>query len=172
MRNQVGVFDPLLVISASRAVPPDAGRAPGRPKYDAMDSLLVYRAWQNQLLADRRARVDNAGYLPIGIPEMLMDAERRRARQTLGAFNGYEARRRVARPPWWETRLVRIGVPRVVAGALLAGFVVKNQDSLDSHCGTSDAAVVAERRVRRGYRRVDYIDQPSDATIRQVSRRS
>ena len=78
MRNQVGVFDPLLVISASRAVPPDAGRAPGRPKYDAMDSLLVYRAWQNQLLADRRARVDNAWYLPIGIPETPTDAERRR----------------------------------------------------------------------------------------------
>ena len=81
----------------------------------------------------------------------------------------YEARRRVARPPWWETRLVRIGVPIVVAGALLAGFVVKNQDSLDSHCGTSDAWLSSLNGECVGVTDGSYdIYQPSDATIRQV----
>jgi hypothetical protein len=41
VRNDVGRFDPLLVISASRKVPPDADVMTGRPRYDAAPTLVA-----------------------------------------------------------------------------------------------------------------------------------
>lgn len=163
VRNQVGIFDPLLVISASRAVPPDAGRVPGRPEFSAAESLTAYRAWQNQLLRDRRSRVDNAWYLPISIPET---GTNQRAHLD---FDGYEAPRRAARSPWWATRLIRIGVPVLVAAALAAGFIARDRDYRDSHCGTADAQLSSLTGECVGVTDGSYhIYQPSDATIDQV----
>jgi ABC-type branched-subunit amino acid transport system substrate-binding protein len=132
VRNELGRFDPLLVISASRKVPPDAGhRIPGRPQYDAAHALIGYQNWQNSLFADRRAHGDTAWYLPLSIPGVPSESERHQAEQQIGAFDGYQLGRSTARPPWWSSRILRMGVILI----LLAGLVGSYTTWAQAHCG-------------------------------------
>ncbi|MGH3429550.1 MAG: hypothetical protein ACRDQZ_18615, partial [Mycobacteriales bacterium] len=84
VRNEVGRFDPLLVLSASRKVPPDAGAIPGRPHYDAEHALDAYQEWQNSIFADRRKHGVTAWYLPLRIPGVPSEPEREKAEQRIG----------------------------------------------------------------------------------------
>ncbi|MFE3174035.1 hypothetical protein ACFXPA_01300 [Amycolatopsis sp. NPDC059090] len=138
VRNQVGLFDPLLVVSASQAPPPDAAPSEDRPKYYAADSADAYRVWQNRLSADRRARRPTAWYLPIGLDAPHTETEKTEVRKRMLALGEhYDLSGGRARAAWWTTRWVRAGVPAVVL-ALVAGFAaVRYQSFLDSHCGTS-----------------------------------
>lgn len=132
IRNQVGTFDPLLVVSASTAVPPDAGhRYHGRPQYEAIESATAYNAWQDRLLRDRRARQEIAWYLPIKVTAVVTDDDHRRAAAGLGAFGGFDPGQTAARPHWVVSRSLRI----VVAVLLLVaagGSVWRYQND---HCG-------------------------------------
>ncbi|MBB1152957.1 hypothetical protein [Amycolatopsis dendrobii] len=138
VRNQVGLFDPLLVVSASQAPPPDAAPSEDRPKYHAADAADAYRVWQNRLGADRRARRPTAWYLPIGLDAPQTETEKTEVRKRMLALGEhYDLSGGRGRAAWWTTRWVRAGVPAVVL-ALVAGFaVVRYQSFLDSHCGTS-----------------------------------
>ncbi|MFC3510310.1 hypothetical protein ACFORO_09065 [Amycolatopsis halotolerans] len=138
VRNQVGLFDPLLVVSASQAPPPDAAPSEDRPKYHAADAADAYRVWQNRLSADRRARRPTAWYLPIGLDAPHSETEKTEVRKRMLALGEhYDLSGGRARAAWWTTRWVRAGVPAVVL-VLVAGFaVVRYQSVLDSHCGTS-----------------------------------
>ncbi|GAA4545922.1 type 1 periplasmic-binding domain-containing protein [Amycolatopsis samaneae] len=172
VRNQVGLFDPLLVVSASDDVPPDAGRGdPERPRFDATTAAEGYRAWQNALRDDRRARRDTAWYLPIrireGEPKEALDDARRR----LASFDGYHLERRLARPPWWASRWTRIGVPVLVVVLAAAGLIVQRQTTLDSHCGTDSPSLVWTGTECVGMSDGAFdLFQPSDDTTAQVSR--
>jgi ABC-type branched-subunit amino acid transport system substrate-binding protein len=176
VRNQVGLFDPLLVISASSEVPPAAGWADlDRRKYDAKAAGQAYLAWQKALpkdrLArgnppeDRLARGDTAWYLPIRIP----DGESREAEEWWQAFSGYRLEHWRAKPPWWTTRRVRVLAPVVVA-AIVAGAVVKDhQDGVDSHCGTEIASLIWTGTECVGMSDGSHhMFQPSDEATRQV----
>ncbi|WP_409185305.1 ABC transporter substrate-binding protein [Amycolatopsis sp. VS8301801F10] len=136
VRNQVGLFDPLLVVSASQGPPPDAEPSEERPKFHAVEAAIAYQAWQNLLGADRRARRPTAWYLPICLDPPRTEDEKtgvRKGMLTLGEHYDLSG----GRAAWWTTRWVRAGVPAVVL-ALVAGFaVVRYQSFLDSHCGTS-----------------------------------
>lgn len=169
IRNQVGRFDPLLVISASRNAPPDAGRDPERPKYVAANSQNGYRAWQNALLADRRARRDNAWYLPIRIPGSPTESEKHTAKQKLGSFDGFTVGRTESRPLWWATRRARIGVPIVVAAIVVTVLVVNDENWRGSHCGTANSSLTWTGSECIGVSDGSYdLFQPSDQSIRQV----
>ncbi len=169
VRNQGGRFDPLLVISASRDVPPDAGRDPKRPRYDAANSQGGYRAWQNVLLADRRARRNNAWYLPIRIPGAPTERERHTTEQKLGSFDGFTVGRRESRPLWWVTRRARIGVPIVVATIVVTALVVNDANWRDSHCHTANSSLNWTGSECIGVSDGSYdLFQPSDQSIRQV----
>jgi hypothetical protein len=165
IRNQVGVFDPLLVISASSAVPPDAGQTPNRPRYEAKGALDAYTTWQNQLLDDRRARQDTTWYLPLRIPGEPAEQDRDRAARELGPFNGYESSRKESRPPALTSRWLRIGV----TVAVLAAAGVLTWTTYQSHCHSFDGELnwTGTECVGVSDGSADLF-QPSDDTIRQV----
>ncbi|WP_033293882.1 ABC transporter substrate-binding protein [Amycolatopsis jejuensis] len=170
VRNQVGLFDPLLVVSASQAPPPDDAPNVTRPKYHATDAADAYRAWQNALGADRRARRPTAWYLPIGLDRPQTEGGKAEVRKRMMALGDtYDLPRRQARPAWWATRWVRAGVPALIL-LLVAGFlVVRDQGFRASHCGTT-----SEWLTWTGTECVGMSDgtftlfQPADDTIRQV----
>lgn len=137
VRNDVGRFDPLLVISASRKVPPDAGAIPGRPHYDAVYALEGYQYWQHSLYADRRARKVTAWYLPLHIPPGVpSNPERRQAEQQIGSFNGYQAGRAAAYGLGWSSgRMPRILVALILLSGLATGYCTWSYEHCDG--GTS-----------------------------------
>ena len=110
VRNETGQSDPLLVITHSHDVPPE-GLAPADP---AATGQLVpldgvggtFRAWREDLPAARRARRDDAWYLPVEIPPANLTPFRQRL-----------PRIAPARPPLLSRRLVLAGL----VGCLVAG---------------------------------------------------
>ncbi|MGH3623458.1 MAG: hypothetical protein ACRDQ5_16950, partial [Sciscionella sp.] len=142
VRNETGRFDPLLVVSASRKVPPDALDPPGpvakelewpagsgtrRLVYDAVNARDGYAAWQSSLLADRRARRDTAWYLPVAVPGRPTEPQRAQLEQRLSGVRPY----RMIRPPLWSGRLLRVSVVAV----LLLGAAVTYTTWSHKHCG-------------------------------------
>jgi ABC-type branched-subunit amino acid transport system substrate-binding protein len=165
VRNQVGVFDPLLVVSASRTVPPDAGAIPDRPHYDAKDAFLAFNAWQNQLLDDRRARRDTAWYLPLRIPGTPTPEQRADAEREWPPHSGYESSSRESRPPFFTSRWFRIAV----AAAVVAGAGVIAGTTYQARCNTWDANLswTGSECIGVSDGSTDLF-QPSNETIRQV----
>ncbi|MGH3773812.1 MAG: hypothetical protein ACRDRW_20880 [Pseudonocardiaceae bacterium] len=131
VRNDVGRFDPLLVISASHKVPPDAGATPGRPHYDAEHALEGYQRWQNSLFADRRKHGVTAWYLPLRVPGPPSEPERQEAEQRIGPFNGYRVRHTAAHALWLSGRILRVMVVIILLGGLAAGYDTWSH----KHCG-------------------------------------
>ncbi|GAB3431468.1 type 1 periplasmic-binding domain-containing protein [Actinophytocola sediminis] len=67
VRNETGLFDPLLFVSASRRVPPDAfpdGAAP-RAVWNMSHARAAYGQWRDEFWRASRARETAAWYLPI-----------------------------------------------------------------------------------------------------------
>jgi hypothetical protein len=169
VRNQVGRFDPLLVITASCKVPPDAGTLnPDRPTYDALHAFEGYQDWQNSLSADRRARRDIAWYLPLKIPGIPSPADRKGVEQEVGPIGRY----RVPGPPWWSGRLFRLAVALV----MLAGAATVYNGYSHDHCaGWTRWPGLNPPLVWTGSECVGVTDgsynvfQPSDASLDQVN---
>ncbi|GAB3451537.1 ABC transporter substrate-binding protein [Actinophytocola sediminis] len=67
VRDETGLFDPLLFISASRRVPPDAFTPGATPRevWEMGQSRAAYGQWRDQFWRASRAREDAAWYLPI-----------------------------------------------------------------------------------------------------------
>ncbi|MBV9843752.1 MAG: hypothetical protein JOZ47_01575 [Kutzneria sp.] len=163
VRNQVGLFDPLLVVSASRDVPPDSGlRYAHRPSIDAERAVSGYVGWQNALLDSRRARQDIAWYLPIGIPDEPPEVK---SEDELHAFNGFDAGRWAAHPSLLSSRLLRIGVVvAVLVGTLASSFVWHGQ-----HCDSWHPSLHWSKSECIGVSDGSFdLFQPSDSAIRAV----
>jgi ABC-type branched-subunit amino acid transport system substrate-binding protein len=161
VRNQVGVFDPLLVISISRAVPPDVhavppdtGAIPDRPRCDAEKAFSAFNAWQDRLLDDRRARRDTTWYLPLHLPST-----------PIPAHSGYECIGRECQPPFFTSRWFRV----VVATAVLVGAGVIAGTTYHARCNTVDANLswTGSECIGVSDGSTDLF-QPSNKTIRQV----
>jgi ABC-type branched-subunit amino acid transport system substrate-binding protein len=167
VRNQIGLFDPLLVVSASLEVPPDSGvNDPARPRYNAPSASAAYNVWQDKLLEDRRARRDNAWYLPIKIGASASGRDPEDARQLPGA---YRLGRRQWRPPWWASRWTRIGAPLVVVALVATLLLVLHEDTRQSQCGTDIVSLTATGTECVGVSDGSFdLFQPSDSSIRQV----
>lgn len=162
VRNQTGLFDPLLVVSASPELPPgtDASRLP-RPAHEA---LIAYGTWQNKLLRDRRARRDNTWYLPLLIRLPAAD-EKAGNDARWGIFDGYPDPGREARPPALTSGWLRAAVAIMV----LVGVVAWSLHFRESHCDTWDTDLE-----RVGTECIGVSDgstdlfQPHDAPIQRV----
>ena len=175
VRNQVGAFDPLLVVSSSVAAPPTGATTQAqraidlgdtqRRGFDATDAYVGYNNWQNQLLKDRRARQPTTWYLPIWLPGPPTERQKQDALNWLGAFPGYSASKRDARPLAFATVWLRLAVVVVVlAGA--AGAVVA---TIHHHCASTDFSVYVSNGECVGYSDGSHdLFQPSDVTIAQV----
>ena len=167
VRNAVGRFDPLLVVSASRKVPPYAARDASRPIHGAENAGAAYQAWQDSLVADRRAHRDTAWYLPLRIPGPPSDDARDDLRQKMDLIRPY----RVPRAAWWSRRALRVGLVIVVLAGLLTGYYEWSA----SHCGGGihwpglrPSLVWADSECIGVTDGSDNIFQPSDDTVAQV----
>jgi hypothetical protein len=132
VRNEIGRFDPLLLISAGEQVPPD-GRDTGRI-YFASNAAAGYETWRNALRDARRARTDTAWYLRVSVPDLdgsdRADArERDDIRQQVDGLTATAYR--IASPPWWGRRVVPVGTVVVLLAAAMVGYVTWSGE----HCG-------------------------------------
>jgi ABC-type branched-subunit amino acid transport system substrate-binding protein len=125
VRNQTGLFDPLLIIASSRAMPLDPRRtAAVQPHIDpAAGAAQAYLEWQDHLLKYRRERRDITWYLPIHIPP---------PRDEPGIRFEFAPDPADVHPPWVSNRWVRIvGVLILVVAAAGHAF-----DWRSGHCGS------------------------------------
>ncbi|MBF6222606.1 hypothetical protein IU479_31415 [Nocardia abscessus] len=125
VRNQTGLFDPLLIIASSRAMPLDPRRtAAVQPHIDpAAEAAQAYLEWQDHLLKYRRERRDITWYLPIHIPP---------PRDNPGIRFEFAPDPADVHPPWVSNRWVRIvGVLILVVAAAGHAFEWRS-----GHCGS------------------------------------
>lgn len=119
VRNQLGSFDPLLVIATSATVPLEASA--GDQDGPAVEAHDGYRGWQNTLQQERLARGKSTWYLPIGISKPATASKR--ASDKVKAFGGFDAGRAAGRPALIASRWLRLSVVFAVLGSL-SGFGV------------------------------------------------
>lgn len=130
VRNDTGVHDPLLLITASAKVPPHAAEPGadglGEVVFDATETDVGYDAWRNDLTVKRRDRQEMAFYLPISTFNEPDEEQLASARRT------FRGRRPVlASPPWWSRRALWI----VLAGAVLLALSGVYASYSYSQCG-------------------------------------
>ncbi|WP_157103792.1 ABC transporter substrate-binding protein [Nocardia harenae] len=161
VRNQTGLFDPLLVIAAATTAPPDAGTVdPARPRHDAAEAEIAHQRWRGALLRDQRRRRETAWFLPIRIPPAVEGPEK--------VWSPIDTVARRVRPAWWLSRWTRIGVPVVVI-ALAAGTVLWWQDAVwKKHCGSRDRDLIWTGSECVGISDGSFSFLPSDDAFRKV----
>jgi hypothetical protein len=148
VRNETGLFDPLLFISTSRKVPPDA-YPPGSAPTDLRDMSTcreAYDHWREQFLGASRAREHAAWYLPIrSVPDA--GSLGRPPLDTL----------KLSPPPWWSRAAVVpaavvLVIALVVSGILwLDGMREREEQAWqDGHCGLTRSAAFADYLVSIG----------------------
>ncbi|HWC84875.1 MAG TPA: hypothetical protein VG756_33355 [Pseudonocardiaceae bacterium] len=166
VRNQVGAFDPLLVVSSSPAAPPSgATDITERGGYTTSNAYIGYRVWQNELLRDRRARRPTTWYLPLWVPGTPSDSEKDEVRQRLESFQRYVVDRRDSRPALLASRWLRLGTVVVVLAGLIAGTLTWR----NAHCNAWDFDLHNTGTECIGVSDGSYdLFQPSDPTIRAV----
>lgn len=134
VRNETGFFDPLLVVTASRKVPPHAVEPTVNDLrdevYDADEAEQGYSAWRQKLARDRRKRNDMTWYLPISTyTEAPDDRERSAIRKQLAAAPPYT----VDSPPWWSRRVVPTVLVVCALTVATGGYVHYDRN----HCGAA-----------------------------------
>lgn len=144
VRNETGLFDPVLFVSASRKVPPDAYPPGSTPRnlWEMSRSRAAYRSWRDDFRRASRERQDAAWYLPIratitegGDPAVAPSAD------TLELLP----------PPLWSRAAV-VPTAAVLAVALVAGGLVwldwlreeSERAWQDRHCGLERTAPFAD----------------------------
>ncbi|PSL56190.1 hypothetical protein B0I31_104481 [Saccharothrix carnea] len=70
VRNDTGAFDPLVIISGSAKVPPDAETAAEREPAPVGQASHAYETWARKLATDSRARRPTAWFLPLRVPDV------------------------------------------------------------------------------------------------------
>jgi hypothetical protein len=161
IRNQVGVFDPLLLITTSAEVPPEAlSSAKHRP---ATKAGTGYVGWQNALREERLAREESTWYLAIRIPNPETTSEQ--AAEELRAFGGFDAGRKASRPAPIASRWLRIPVVVAVLAATTRFALVTWHDQ----CNTLYSSLSWTGTECIGYTDGSFnLFQPSDATTNSV----
>ncbi|AHH98184.1 hypothetical protein GCM10010174_80220 [Kutzneria viridogrisea] len=131
VRNEIGRFDPLLVISASRKVPPSAvepGDHTHKPVvYNADKAAVGHGHWRDSLANDRRARRSTAWYLRVLVPGAPTGEQVEELRQTFRPRERYV----VPPAPWLVSRTTRV----LLVVALAASAAVGAWQWTDHRCG-------------------------------------
>jgi hypothetical protein len=137
VRNDSGDFDPLVFVSASQSVPPDAALpdvsvAPAPvPASAAVDA---YDDWCRRILLDSRRRARTAWYLPVRVPSVLT---RPVGPDSAGPYLALSQDIRrppgfvIQPPPFWARRWIAV----FTVTALLAAFGGSVYRMDRSHCG-------------------------------------
>ncbi len=135
VRNDTGLWDPLLVVSTSERVPLDGLDPDDRSVWSAdLARTEGYPRWKDQLGDARRRQACDAWYLRIAVdcPPVGADGDKDRPPRIVPAT-----------PPWWTRRVV----PVAVVLALVAGLAVAAVSRIERHCGVvlSGGRVAVER---------------------------
>ncbi|GAA2557992.1 hypothetical protein GCM10010435_31160 [Winogradskya consettensis] len=133
VRNDTGLFDPLLVIAKGEDAPLVAGvTAP------AADTATVYRRWGYRIVADSRARIHNAWFMTLAVPPRPGGP----ARGTGGEALGVTPPLGVDRAPLWSRTWVVLTVMMLLIG-VPAGLAYRRWSAgvaafSAAHCGLGD----------------------------------
>ncbi|WP_239394857.1 hypothetical protein [Frankia sp. CiP3] len=137
VRNEVGHFDPLLLISAGERLPPEGPDLviENRSVYSAPNATSAYDVWRDSLRDLRRARSDTAWYLRFSVSDFEgSDRQRDDLRQQVDGLRASAFR--VARPPWWGRRgVVPVGTMLALL-AMLATVTISYVRWSNEHCGS------------------------------------
>lgn len=164
IRNQVGLFDPLLLITTSAEVPPEAPSFLHPPATKAGNG---YVAWQNDLQEERLAQQKSTWYLTIRIhdPATTPPKVAETTAEELRSFRGFDAGRKASRPAPIASLWLRIPLVVVVL-ATAAGFSLV---TWHNQCGSWSSSLTWTGSECIGYTDGAYdLFQPSDATTESV----
>ncbi|WP_433271167.1 ABC transporter substrate-binding protein [Actinosynnema sp. CS-041913] len=130
VRNDTGSFDPLIIISGSEKVPPDAAAADERAPAWVENAGRAYETWTRKLATNSRARRPTAWFLPLRVPPVEVEPGEVPPLATL-----------TVRPaPIWSRTSVLVVVVVLLLGAVAAGGywrITTAAEERDRHCGLS-----------------------------------
>ncbi|WP_236796123.1 hypothetical protein [Amycolatopsis sp. GM8] len=130
VRNEVGLFDPLLVVAAGEQAPLEGTR---REIFCAENADRAYASWLRSLPEARRARTGSAWHLRIETPDAAGEDDD--TWQVVAGLDHYA----FARPPWWGRRIVPVGAVAVLLAAAVTGYSAWS----DRHCGPAAGSTLA-----------------------------
>ncbi|MET1075268.1 MAG: ABC transporter substrate-binding protein, partial [Umezawaea sp.] len=132
VRNDTGAFDPLVVISASEKVPPDAAAADDRAPTPVLQANQAYETWTRKLAINSRTRRPTAWFLPLRVPPVTFEPGEVPPTATLT----------VRSAPLWSRASVLTIVGTVLLASVLAfgywrvdTFVKAASAEREAHCG-------------------------------------
>lgn len=158
VRNQTGLFDPLLVIAARVPTEAETAKTYSFP-YVASNAVDAHKDWRSALRRDQRQRRETAWFLTIRIPP---------EKQSENAWSPINTFPRRVRPAWWLSRWIRIGVPVVVI-ALAAGTALWWRDAQwERHCGSRNRDVIWTGSECVGISDGSFSFLPSDEAFRKA----
>ncbi|ROP41950.1 hypothetical protein [Saccharothrix texasensis] len=130
VRNDTGAFDPLIIISGSEKVPPDAAAADERAPAWVENAGRAYETWTRKLATNSRARRPTAWFLPLRVRPVEIEPGEVPPPATL-----------TVRPaPVWSRTWVLAVVAVLLLGAVAAsGYwrITTVAEERDRHCGLS-----------------------------------
>ncbi|MFI9009132.1 ABC transporter substrate-binding protein [Actinosynnema sp. NPDC053489] len=132
VRNDTGAFDPLVIISGSAKVPPDAETTVERAPAPVSQAGQNYETWTRKLATDSRARRPTAWFLPLQVPDVAFARSEVPPTATLSVRQA---------PIWSRTSVLTVVVLLLLASVATFGYrhvreVVAAEDAWRyEHCG-------------------------------------
>ncbi|MFD1150907.1 ABC transporter substrate-binding protein, partial [Saccharothrix hoggarensis] len=132
VRNDTGAFDPLVIISGSVKVPPDAETTAEREPAPVSQAGHAYEMWTRKLATDSRARRPTAWFLPLKVPAVTVVRGEVPPTATLSVR---------AAPIWSRTSVLALVVVMLLASVATVGYrhvrgiVVADEQWRHEHCG-------------------------------------
>jgi hypothetical protein len=168
VRNETGAFDPLLLVSGSEKLPPEALDPDSRLAmghfFAASRARRGYQAWCNAFAAASRARTPTAWYLPIRVPSACQRPDRPDPAEPTDSEYVDEEQQLAAIPPfaidaapWWARRRVLyplLAVSLLVAATIGYGIWQQRVEAearwQQAHCGQPRSKEGADLLASRG----------------------
>ncbi|NUT52556.1 MAG: ABC transporter substrate-binding protein [Saccharothrix sp.] len=113
VRNDTGAFDPLVFISGSAKVPPDAATTAEREPAPVSQASHAYETWARKLATDSRARRPTAWFLPLRVPDVTVVRGEVPPTATLSVRQA---------PIWSRTSVLAIVVVLLLASVATVGY--------------------------------------------------
>ncbi|MCC8247732.1 ABC transporter substrate-binding protein [Saccharothrix luteola] len=132
VRNDTGAFDPLVIISGSAKVPPDAETTAEREPASVSQASHAYETWARRLATDSRGRRPTAWFLPLQVPDVSVVRVEVPPKATLSVRQA---------PVWSRTSVLAIVVLLLLASVATVGYrhvrdiVAADEAWRHEHCG-------------------------------------
>ncbi|WP_394621475.1 hypothetical protein JNUCC0626_20955 [Lentzea sp. JNUCC 0626] len=140
VRNDTGSFDPLIIISGSEKVPPDAAAADERAPAGVENGRRAYETWTRKLATNSRGRRPTAWFLPLRVPPVEVKSDEVSPLTVRPA------------PVWSRTSVLAVVVVILLAAVAAGGYwrITTAAAERDRHCGLSPSDANFETLTRLG----------------------